>query len=112
MKLTTIALSVILSIAVFGVVETSAKSKSVRVNVTSNGYTPKAIKVTKGEKLTLVFFRKDANNCGGEIVFPELNIRKTLPVGKKVSITIVPSESGEFSFTCGMGMLHGKIIVS
>jgi plastocyanin domain-containing protein len=34
-----------------------------------------------------------------------------LPLNKPVVVAFTPNKSGGFSFTCGMGMLRGKIVV-
>lgn len=83
-----------------------------RIIVSEAGYQPAVIPVKKGRPVRLAFYRADANNCGGEVVFPEQNIRKKLPVGKTVLIEFTPAKSGEIGFACGMDMLRGKLIVS
>lgn len=84
---------------------------AIKITVSSGGYEPSAVNVKKGQPIKLAFYRADGNNCGGEVVFSKLNIRKTLPVGETVLVEISPQESGEISFTCGMGMLSGKVVV-
>ena len=66
----------------------------------------------KGQPVKLEFFREDEENCGEELVFPKLNIKKNLPVGETVSVEFTSQESGEIGFTCGMDMLRGKVVVS
>lgn len=85
---------------------------AVKVTISGQGYEPSSINVQKGALVKLAFYRADANNCGGEVVFPKLNIRRTLPVGKIVTVEFTPTETGEISFACGMNMYHGKIIVT
>ena len=84
---------------------------AIKVTVSSDGYTPSSINVKKGQPVKLAFFRKDANNCGGEVVFEKLNIRKKLPVGKTVLVEFVPKDDDEIAFACGMGMMKGKVVV-
>ena len=75
------------------------------------GYTPSAIILNQGKPTTLNFIRKDPSNCLEEVVVPEFKIRKFLPLNEKVSVSINPKQKGEFAFSCGMNMYHGKIIV-
>ena len=82
-----------------------------KITVSKNGFDPASINAKKGEKLTLAFYRADAENCGDEIVFPKLKIKKKLPVGETVLVEINPTESGELAFACGMDMLKGKVLV-
>jgi len=87
------------------------KGNEIKVTVSSEGYTPSQITVEKGKPVKISFYRKDAQNCGDEVVFSSLNIRKKLPVGKTVIVEFTPNESGELSFACGMNMMKGKVLV-
>jgi plastocyanin domain-containing protein len=89
----------------------NTKPKTVRVNISKQGYSPATINVKKGQQVRLLLTRTDSQNCGGEIVFSSLNIKKNLPVGKTVAVEFTPTDSGEIGFTCGMGMMKGKILV-
>ncbi len=87
-------------------------SDAILIKVSSKGYEPASFNVKKDQPVKLAFNRLDANNCGGEVVFPKLNIRKPLPVGEIVVVEFTPSETGELAFSCGMGMLKGKVVVN
>jgi plastocyanin domain-containing protein len=75
------------------------------------GYSPEVIAIPKGQPTTINFLRKDPSNCLEEVVLGDFKIRKHLPLNQKVSVTITPQKTGEFNFTCGMNMYHGKIVV-
>ena len=45
------------------------------------------------------------------MVFPDFNVSKQLPAFATTTVEFTPDREGEFAFTCGMGMLHGKLIV-
>jgi Cu+-exporting ATPase len=79
--------------------------------VVDGGYSPDLIVARRGVALTLVFDRRDTSPCTDEIVLPDFRIRRSLPTGAKTPIEIVPDLVGEFPFSCGMSMLHGKIRV-
>lgn len=85
---------------------------STNITVSKNGFEPASINARKGEKVSLAFYRTDADNCGGEVVFAQQNIRKTLPVGETVLVEFTPTEAGNIGFTCGMNMMKGKLVVS
>lgn len=91
---------------------TAKAGETVKIEVSANGYTPKSIAVKKGATVRLAFLRKDADNCGDELVFPALNIKKSLPVGETVEVEVTPEQTGEIKFACGMDMLRGKLIVT
>ena len=92
---------------------TAAKVENgaIKITVNGDGFTPAAVDVKKGEPVKLLFTRTDDKNCGGEVVFPSLNIKKELPVGQEVAVDITPNEAGEINFACGMNMMKGKIVV-
>jgi Cu+-exporting ATPase len=80
--------------------------------VVSGGYKPDVIVAKKGMPLTLVFDRRESNPCSDEVVIPEFGIRMPLPAHQRIAIEITPQREGEFPFSCGMNMLHGKIKVA
>lgn len=75
------------------------------------GYKPEVISVGRGRTVTLNFLRKDPSNCLDEVVLPDFNVRKELPLGRVVSVTITPEKVGSFIYCCGMNMFHGTIVV-
>ena len=77
----------------------------------SGGYSPEVISIPKGRTTKINFIRTDPNECLSDVVLSDFKIRKELPLNQKVSIEIIPQKSGEFKFTCGMNMFHGKIVV-
>jgi Cu+-exporting ATPase len=79
--------------------------------VVSGGYSPDLIVAKRGVPLRLVFDRRESSPCSDEIVLPDFGVRRALPPFAKTAIEIVPETTGEFEFTCGMNMLHGKILV-
>lgn len=79
--------------------------------IVEGGYKPEVIEIEKGKEVTINFLRKDKSSCLEEVVLGDFKIRKYLPLNKKVSVLITPQKSGEFVFSCGMNMYHGKIIV-
>lgn len=89
-----------------------AHTRTVKITVDKNGFSPSAIEVEAGHKLNLVFNRTDKNNCGNVVVFPKLKIRRNLPVGKDVIVSFTPREAGSITFTCGMKMYKGSLVVT
>lgn len=79
--------------------------------IVEGGYRPNTITIPKDKPTTITFFRKDPSSCLEEVVLSDFNIRKTLPLNKKVEIILSPQKTGIFPFSCGMNMFHGKIIV-
>jgi hypothetical protein len=81
------------------------------IKVSSSGYEPSQIPAKAGQPLKLAFFRVDAQNCGRFVKFPDLGIERELPPGKTVAIEVTPRRSGPLSFSCGMNMMKGELLV-
>lgn len=86
------------------------KESKVRI-VVDGQYTPEVVHVRRNIPVTLEFVRNDKGACTSEVVFADLNMRRALPEGKTTTIELPPQEPGEIHFTCGMGMLHGTVVV-
>jgi plastocyanin domain-containing protein len=74
------------------------------------GYSPAVIRTTAGTPIRLVFDRQESASCSEEVVFPDFGVKRFLPENEKTTIEIIPPAPGTYEFTCGMGMLHGRLI--
>lgn len=88
---------------------TAAAGREVVVTV-RGGYSPSTIRARAGAPLRLVFDRQESSSCSEEIVIPAFGVRRYLPQGERTSIEVTPPAPGTYDFTCGMGMLHGRLI--
>ena len=79
--------------------------------VVEGGYTPNIISIPKGRTTKISFTRKDPSSCLEEVILGDFKIRKFLALNKKVTIEVTPQKAGEYPFSCGMNMFHGKIVV-
>lgn len=86
------------------------KENSIDITV-EGGYSPSVIVIPRSKTTRINFFRKDPSSCLEEVVLSDFKIKKYLPLNKKLSIEITPKEKGEFIFSCGMNMFHGKVKV-
>lgn len=75
------------------------------------GYAPSQVRVRTGTPVRLVFDRQETSGCSEEVVIPDFGIRKFLPAFKQTAVEIDPQRAGSYEFTCGMGMLRGRLIV-
>jgi plastocyanin domain-containing protein len=92
---------------------TVEKPRRVEITVSNLGYTPGSIHGRLGESLRLIFrYEPSAGECGREVVLPKQNVHVTLSEKAPVEVPVtLPSSPGEVEFSCGMNMLHGKIVV-
>ena len=75
------------------------------------GYSPAAVRVRRGTPVRLVFDRKETNSCSEELVIGALGVRRFLKPFETTTVDLGPLAPGTYDFTCGMGMLHGKLVV-
>lgn len=83
----------------------------VQIVADDKGFSPSAIQVPKGKATRLVFKRTSDKTCATEVVFPELSIKKPLPMGESVAIDLPVGEARTFGFQCGMGMYKSSVAV-
>jgi plastocyanin domain-containing protein len=81
------------------------------VTADDHGFTPSSVEVKKGAPVELVFTRTTEDTCATEVVFPELSVKKELPLKTPVSITVPTGEARTLAFQCGMGMYKSKVVV-
>ncbi|MBW3625373.1 MAG: efflux RND transporter periplasmic adaptor subunit, partial [Armatimonadetes bacterium] len=91
--------------------EAAAAVQTASVSLTDQGYQPASVSLRQGVPARITFVRKTDATCGQEVVFPEYNIKKDLPLNEPVTVAFTPKKTGEVKFTCGMDMLRGKVVV-
>lgn len=79
--------------------------------IVKGGYSPDVIVVKQGVPVRLDFYRDETASCSEQVIFGDFGIARDLPAFKSTPIEFVPDRSGEFTFTCGMNMMRGKLIV-
>ena len=85
--------------------------RTVQVAITEAGFTPARVEVPAGSHVTLVMTRKVEATCGTDVVVGGRKAADSLPLNKPVSIDVGTVNRGEITFTCGMNMLKGTIVV-
>ena len=90
------------------------KSKPQRIAITlgERGYKPSSFRLRKGVPARITFTRTTDKTCGTTLLIPSYNISRDLPLNEPVTVAFTPRKTGTVSFTCGMNMLRGKIIVN
>ena len=87
------------------------KTQAVIIAVTKDGFTPSSFTVRKNIPLRLTFVRKIEVTCATDVVIPDYEIKRELPLNEPVIVEFTPEKAGTISFACGMNMQRGKIIV-
>jgi len=82
------------------------------INITvKGGYAPDVIAVKQGVPVRLNFYRDETSSCSEQVVFGDFGVARDLPAYQTTPVEFTPNKAGEFTFTCGMNMLRGKLIV-
>lgn len=84
--------------------------QEIRVRV-EGGYVPASVRVSAGRPVRMVFDRQERSGCSEELVMPAFGVKRFLPPFEETVVEFTPREAGTFEFTCGMGMLRGRVIV-
>jgi hypothetical protein len=90
---------------------TPAHKGTIAVTVGDEGFMPSRIALKRGEKSTLRFTRTSDKTCATEVVFPELGIKKSLPLNQPVDIDVPVDRARTLTFQCGMGMFKSQVVV-
>jgi RND family efflux transporter MFP subunit len=90
-----------------------AKASTTRheIAITGHGFSPDRVEVSQGAKVTLVFTRRTNQTCATEVAIPAINVKKPLPLNTPVAIEYTADKPGEVTFTCGMNMIRGALVV-
>ena len=87
------------------------KVQSAAITVTEKGFEPAIVTLRAGAPAKLTFTRKTDATCATEVVFPDFNIKKELPLNEPVTVEFTPKKTGTLSYACGMNMLRGQVVV-
>lgn len=90
---------------------TDESKPKVDMIVTETGYIPNVIHVKKGVPVELEIKNPLKDSCLSTFIIPDFNIKNVnLKVGT-TQLSFTPDKTGEYTFSCGMEMFKGKIIV-
>ena len=108
--ITRLVLTAAICLAAAGPAVAAAKGRTVDMKVTEKGFEPDAVKVKKGEPITLVITRVTDSTCAKEIVIDEHAINTKLPLNKAVKVKFTPKKSGDLKYGCGMNKMIGGVL--
>lgn len=88
----------------------TAGTQQIKVTV-RGGYSPDVIVVRQGQPVRLDFYRDETASCSEQVVFGDFGIARDLPAYQTTPVEFTPDKPGEFTWTCGMNMMRGKLVV-
>jgi heme/copper-type cytochrome/quinol oxidase subunit 2 len=90
---------------------TKEKNPKIEMMVTPTGYSPNVIKVTKGVPVELTITNPRDNSCFSTFMMPDFDLNNVNLKAGTTKLTFTPDKEGEYTFTCGMNMFKGTVIV-
>jgi len=100
----------------FGARQTVARAvgasgaQEIKVTV-RGGYSPDLIVVKQGRPVRLDFYRDETASCSDRVSFGDFGIARDFPAYNTRPTEFTSDRAGEFTFTCGMNMMRGKLVV-
>src|SRR5437016_5977277 len=67
--------------------------QSITVKINAEGYQPASINLQRDRPARLTFVRQTDKSCGKELVIPEYDIRRALPLNVAVVVEVTPRKS-------------------
>jgi P-type Cu+ transporter len=74
-------------------------------------YQPDTLMVRAGIPARLLFNRQEDTPCSDRVIFSDFKQEQWLAPFAITPIQFIPSRTGEFLFTCAMGMYQGHLLV-
>jgi heme/copper-type cytochrome/quinol oxidase subunit 2 len=90
---------------------TKEKNPKIEMMVTPTGYSPNVIKVKKGVPVELNITNPGDNSCFSTFMMPDFDLNNVNLKAGTTKLTFTPDKTGEYTFTCGMNMFKGTVIV-
>lgn len=81
-------------------------------SITVDGhYAPDVVTFKQGHPAELTFERRTNTGCLDVVQSPALGFKLALPINQPQTVTIPTDQTGVFDFSCGMDMVHGKVVI-
>jgi len=91
-----------------GAAEVAGDVQTLSVDLSKGYYQPNVLKLKAGVPAKITFGQ--SSGCTGQVMSEELGLFADLTAGP-VTVDVPALEAGEYSFSCGMQMVFGKIVV-
>lgn len=85
--------------------------QEINMDVDASGYHPNSFVLKQGVPVKWNINVKQLTSCNSELIATAYNIDVKLKQGLQ-TVQFTPDKTGNFQFSCGMGMLHGSFIVT
>jgi heme/copper-type cytochrome/quinol oxidase subunit 2 len=90
---------------------TKETNPKIEMMITPTGYTPNVIKVKKGVPVELNITNPGDNSCFSTFMMPDFDLNNVNLKTGTTKLSFTPDKEGEYTFSCGMNMFKGTVIV-
>ncbi|MDR7077625.1 plastocyanin [Neobacillus niacini] len=90
---------------------TKESKPKIEMMVTPTGYSPNVIKVKKGVPVELNITNPGDNSCFSTFMMPDFGLDNVNLKAGKTNLSFTPDKAGQYTFSCGMNMFKGTVIV-
>lgn len=92
------------TVAADGVVE-------VPLAIVRGQYQPQVVDIPANTAVRLVVDRQEDNACSDQLAVPQLGVLVDLAPNAVTTVDLPPAKAGDYTLTCGMGMMSGQLRV-
>jgi uncharacterized protein len=92
-----------------GIAQVRSGGQAIDVHVGADGYRPAVLVLQRGLRTTIRFIPDKLDACNSVVVFPGYPVKLNLTARPRDAV--FPEVVGDFTFCCGMDMLHGYVKV-
>ncbi len=85
--------------------------QTIELRATAFGYTPNRIVAKAGTPIRITALADNNAGCSRSLTFKDFGIRKILNPGVPQTIEFTPAQPGKYTFSCGMAMFRGELVV-
>ena len=83
----------------------------VPLTIANTKFVPATVQIPADKPVRLVVNRQEANACSDQLSLPQLGITVNLKANGITNIDLPASKAGQYTLTCGMGMMAGQLVV-
>lgn len=91
-----------------GAAKVTGDAQTISVDVSQGFYQPNVLKLKAGVPAEITFGQ--GSGCTGQVMSKDLNFFEDINAGPK-TVKLPALQPGEYTFSCGMQMVFGKIVV-
>jgi hypothetical protein len=83
----------------------------VPLTIANTKFEPAALQIPADKPVRLIVNRKEDNACSAQLSLPQLGVTQNLKANGITTVDIPAHAAGQFTLTCGMGMMSGALTI-